>query len=181
MMASPRRHALVLVLVLGVVAFVAQLAGVGGNRPAPRAAKQKVATLAVVPGGAVPDITSTTLASSRIRAKEGDVLQMRGEAIVRARTLRRGTAAQVVCGLRYARSGDASWSLGTPYETVVLERRNARERVRIERSFSVPATDTYRVSVACHVSAPERGAKVTATGATRFERGLPAGAATPVE
>lgn len=181
-MPGHRRQAVVLVLVMGVVALLAQVAGVGAKRSdAPRTAAPKQHVLASIAGGSVPDAGSTTLQSKRIEAKAGEVVKMRGEAQLRVRALPKDGTAQVVCGLRYSRDGDASWSLGTPYETVSLDRAQPRERVTIERTFQAPADDTYRIATSCHVSTPESGAKVTATGETRVGRGLPRGAATPIE
>lgn len=179
-MSSHRRHSVVLVLLLGLAALVAQLAGVGVTRSAgPKPVKRT--TLAVIPGGSVPDIASTRLASSKAVAKADGVVRMRGEVSVVARRLGAGGTAQVVCGLRYSRDGDPSWTLGTPYETVVLTRRHASEHVSIERSFTAPARDTYRVTVTCHLSSPTKGARITASGETRIAHGLPDGAAIPVE
>lgn len=182
MMPRYRRHALLLMLVLGLSALLAQLAGVGATRgPATRAAKPTLKTLTTIPGGSVPDVGSTQLSARAKRARAGEVVQMRGDVTLAARRVARGGVAQVVCGLRYSRDRDASWTLGTPYEAVVLTKTGARRRLRIERSFTAPASDVYRVAVACHVSAPERGAKVRASGATRLALGLPDGAAIPVE
>jgi hypothetical protein len=180
MMRPHRRQALLLVLMMGIVALLAQVAGVGGTRSAkPTGPAQR--TLSVLPGGSVPDLGSTKLESTSIRASEGEALRMRATATVRAAKLPKRGVAQVVCGIRYSRAGDASWSLGTPYETVLLKRRGATEKVTIERSFAAPASDTYRMSVACHVASPSTGATVTATGAMRAAVGLPSGAATPIE
>lgn len=180
-MRSPRRQAVLLVVVMGVVALVAQLAGVGGRQAPPATtAAPRASTLAVIAGGAVPDIASTTLASTSTRVAAGDVLRMQATATVTAEALGSADAAQVVCGIRYSRDADPAWTLGTPYETVVL-RAGQRTEIPIERSFEAPAADTYRMSTACHVSSPRSGAKVTASGAMRVAAGLPAGAATPVE
>lgn len=181
MIHSPRRHAVVLVLVLGVAAFLAQVAGVGSGRSsAPRSGAPAPRLVATIPGGSVPDVGSTRLDAADARAKAGDVLRMRGDVRLAGRARRGGGATHVVCGLRYSRSGDASWTLGTPYETVVLRGRRMKERITIERSFVAPAADQYRVAVACHVSAPATKARVMATGSVRLVRGLPSGAATPV-
>lgn len=177
-MMSHRRHSVVLVLLLGIAALVAQLAGVGGTAGTARKAPSR-ATLSVVPGGAVPDVSSTRLATSKRAAAADEVVRMRGEASIVARSLGSAGVAQVVCGLRYSRDDDASWTLGTPYETVVLTKATASEHVVIERSFTAPEADTYRASVACHVSSPARGARVTASGETRLALGLPDGAAIP--
>ncbi len=175
-----RRQALVLVLMMGIVALLAQVAGVAGTKSAkPTGPAQR--TLAVIPGGSVPDVGSTKLESVSIKAAEGDALRMRATATVRATALPKRAVAQVVCGIRYSRAGDASWSLGTPYETIQLKAKGATEKLTIERSFSAPAGDTYKMSVACHVASPSTGATVTATGAMRAAVGLPSGAATPVE
>lgn len=180
MMRPHRRQALVLVLMMGIVALLAQVAGVGQTRST-TSARPTQKTLAVVPGGSVPDLGSTKLKSTSIKASEGEALRMRATATVRATTLPKRSVAQVVCGIRYSRAGDASWSLGTPYETVLLTSRGATQKVTIERSFSAPTTDTYRMSVACHVASPSTGATVTATGAMRAAIGLPSGAALPIE
>lgn len=179
-MRSHRRHAFALVLVLGIAAFVAQVAGVGTTSSKPTPAAKPVGTrLATLAGAAVPDIGSTKLAASSLQARAGDVLRMRAVAKVAAGAVGRSGAAQVVCGIRYSRAGDASWSLGDPYETVVLK-RGGHDTVTIERSFDAPASDTYRMSTACHVASPTTGATVTATGTMQVEAGLPAGAATPI-
>jgi hypothetical protein len=178
-MPSHKRQTLVLVLLMGIAALVAQVAGVGGSRSAPRGATVGK-PLAVIPGGSVPDLGSTTLASAKRTATKDEVVQMHGDASLVSRRLGTAGIAQVVCGLRYSRDGDPAWTLGTPYETIVLTRGRASDHVKIERSFTAPADDTYRVSVACHLSSPAKGAKVTATGSTRFALGLPEGAATPV-
>lgn len=174
-----RRQALVLVLMMGIVALLAQVAGVGSKQgrtpPAPRAA-----AIAVVPDGSVPDIMSTKLKETSTTAAEGDVVRMSATATVRATKLRSSSVAQVVCGIRYSRAGDPSWSLGTPTETVQLAERGASKTVSISRSFQAPARDTYRMSMACHVAAPATGATVTATGTMRSALGLPDGAATPI-
>jgi hypothetical protein len=180
MMRPHRRQALVLVLMMGIVALLAQVAGVGGTRSTKAKASGQRA-IAVLPGGTVPDVGSTKLESASVRAGEGDAVRMRATATVRATKLRARTSAQVVCGIRYSRAGDASWSLGTPYETIQLAKRGASEKVTIERSFAAPASDTYRMSVACHLAAPATGATVTASGAMRASVGLPTGAAQPVE
>lgn len=179
MIRSHRRHAAMLVLVLGITAFLAQLAGVGANRSSTPTAAPGVA-LAALPGGAVPDRTSTQLDTVTVEAKAGDVLRMRGTAKLRAGALGSAKSAQVVCGIRYARKGDASWSLGDPYKTVVL-RRGGSVNVDIERSFNAPADDSYRMISACHIAAPADGATVMATGTMRVEAGLPQGSAVPVE
>ena len=175
-----RRQMLVLVPLLGVVALVAQVAGVGTSERS-RAPKQRTVELATIPGGAVVDQGSTPLEHARVRAGEGEVVRMRADVVVRARRLARGETAQVVCGIRYSRDDDASWTLGTPYETIVLDRRGARDRVRIERSFAAPADDRYHMTAACHVASPTDGATVIARGSMRVSLGLPAGAAEPVE
>lgn len=181
MMRPHRRHSLVLVLLMGIVALLAQIAGVGGTRgTSPKASGPAARTLAVIPGGSVPDVGSTKLQSASIRAGEGEAVRMRATATVRATKLPRRGVAQVVCGIRYSRAGDASWSLGTPYETVLLRRVGATEKVTIERSFSAPKSDTYRTAVACHVASPSLGATVTASGGMRASIGLPTGAAQPV-
>lgn len=176
-----RRQALVLVLTMGVVALLAQVAGVGGTRSTSAPTAPAWRTLAVVPGGTVPDVGSTKLESASIQAGEGEAIRMRATATVRATTMPRRGVVQVVCGIRYSRAGDASWTLGTPYETVQIARRAAAEKVTIERSFAAPASDTYRTAMACHVASPSTGASVTATGGMRVAVGLPTGAATPVE
>lgn len=176
-----RRQALVLVLMMGIVALLAQVAGVGGTRSARPSPGPAQKAIAVIPGGTVPDLGSTKLRSANVRAAAGDAVRMRATATVRvAKAPRRGVV-QVVCGIRYSRAGDASWTLGTPYETVQLTRRGASEQVTIERSFTAPEADTYRTSMACHVASPSTGASVTATGGMRASVGLPTGAATPVE
>jgi hypothetical protein len=179
-MRPSRRQVLVFVPLLGVVALAAQLAGVGTTERdrAPRATWKQLTT---IPGGTVPDVSSTKLAATSLRASTGDVVRMRATARLQATRLPRSARAQVVCGIRYSRAGDPSWTLGVPYESVVLDRRGASDRVVIERSFTAPATDRYRMSATCHVQSPERGARVSATGSVRASRGLPAGAATPVE
>jgi hypothetical protein len=179
-MKTSTRHALPLILLMGIFALLAQVAGVGGTSST-RSGAAAGKTLATIAGGSVPDIGSTKLASAKRTADQDEVVQMHGEADVVARSLGKSGVVQVVCGLRYARDGDRSWTLGTPYETVSLTRAKPREHVTIDRSFAAPARDTYRVSVACHRSSPGKGVKVTATGATQLELGLPAGAATPVE
>ncbi len=174
-----RRQALLLILMMGIVALLAQIAGVGGTRSTTATTAQR--TLAVLPGATVPDIGSTKLASASLKVGEGETLRMRASATVKGTRLPAKGVAQVVCGIRYARAGDASWTLGTPYETVQLSRRAPSDKVTIERSFSAPASDTYRMSVACHVVSPATGATVTASGTMRAAAGLPSGAATPVE
>jgi hypothetical protein len=174
-----RRQLLVLVPLMGVVALVAQVAGVGTTERdrAPRASTKALAT---IPGGTVPDVGSTVLGQTSLRASKGEVVRMRATVRVQATDLPRGQVAQVVCGIRYSRAGDPSWTLGSAYETVVLDRRGARERVQITRSFAAPARDRYQTSAACHVVSPRRGARITASGEMRSARGLPAGAAIPV-
>jgi hypothetical protein len=175
-----RRQMLSLVLLLGVTALLAQLAGVGTTEKS-RTTKTRSHTLATIPGSSVPDIGSTKLASGSLRAAEGETVRMRATARLHVRKLARGEFAQVVCGIRYSRDGDASWTLGYPTETIVLDHRGAREKVVVERSFNAPARDRYRASATCHVASPQSGAKVGAIGSLRLGRGLPAGAATPVE
>ena len=181
MMRPHRRQALVLVLMMGIVALLAQLAGVAGTSSTKKTTAPAQKTLAVIPGGSVPDVGSTKLESASVTAGEGEAVRMRATATVTATALPKQAVAQVVCGIRYSRAKDAAWSLGTPYETVQLTSRGASEQVTIERSFSAPASDTYRMSVACHVAAPALGATVTASGGMRAATGLPSGAATPVE
>lgn len=180
-MHSHRRHAVVLVLVLGLVALVAQLAGVGARRPHATTARISGAKLATIVGGTVPDRGSTTLQRTSIRARDGETVRMTGVAHLKVAKLGRRATAQVVCGLRYSRDGDAAWTLGTPYENVTLASAGAVDEVHISRSFDAPANDTYRMSVACHVFAPGRGADVRATGTMRASLGLPTGAAIPVD
>jgi hypothetical protein len=174
-----RRQLLVLVPLMGVVALVGQLAGVGTTERdrAPRASTKALST---IPGGTVPDVGSTVLGRTTLQASAGEVIRMRASVRLRATHLPRGQVAQVVCGIRYSRAGDPSWTLGSAYETVMLDRRGARERVQITRSFAAPARDRYRISATCHVVSPKRGARVTASGQMRSARGLPAGAAIPV-
>lgn len=171
-----------LVLMMGIVALLAQMAGVGGTRAtkstSASAAGQR--TLAVIPGGSVPDLGSTKLETASVRAAAGEAVRMRATATVTAKALPRKGVAQVVCGIRYVRAGDPSWSLGSAYETVQLRTRGASERVTIERSFAAPVADTYRMTAACHVASPATGATVTASGAMRAAIGLPDGAAQPV-
>lgn len=175
-----RRQLLLLVPLLGVVALLAQVAGVGTTeRDRPKRATWH--ELSVIAGGTVPDVGSTELATTSIRAGADEVVRMRAAMRVRARSLPRGESAQVVCGIRYSRDGDPSWTLGVPYETVLLDRRGARDRIVVERSFNAPARDQYRMAATCHVQSPEAGATVIATGAMRARRGLPDGAAIPVE
>jgi hypothetical protein len=181
MMLSHRRHAVMLVLVMGVVALVAQLAGVGGaTHRATKAKAPRALTLATIPEGSVPDVGSTSLAKTSVKATRGQTVRMSGRAKVAAGAVGKAGAAQVVCGIRYSRAKDASWSLGVPYDTVTLKHRGAKDSVSLDRSFEAPATDTYHMSMACHVSAPAKGAKVTGSGSMRAALGLPAGAATPV-
>ena len=166
---------------LGVIALVAQFAGVGATSHPSRAKRERTVTLATLPGGAVPDIGSTSVDATTVRAAKDETVRMAADVTVRARKLARGEAAQVVCGIRYSREGDAAWTLGTPYETVVLQGAGASERVSIDRSFTAPAADRYRMSASCHVASPASGATVTARGRMRAHLGLPEGAATPVE
>lgn len=174
-----RSQMLSLVLLLGIVAMLAQVAGVGtterARTKAPRAHK-----LAVLPGSSVPDVGSTKLASSSIKVSDGETIRMAATAKLRVRSLPKRAVAQVVCGIRYSRDGDASWTLGYPSETVVLKRRGALDTVTVERSFTAPATDRYRMAATCHVAAPSTKVNVDATGSLKLARGLPAGAATPV-
>jgi len=173
-----RRHLLSLAALVVVAVVAAQVAGVGGSRGTAKH-RTTAKVLALVPGGAVPDITSTTLASTSVKAKRGETLRMRSSASLRTVRLRAGRTAQVVCGIRYSRAGDPSWTLGTPYETVTLARAGARKTVRLERTLETPARDTYRMSSTCHVVSPETGVRITATGTMRGARGLPKGAAKP--
>lgn len=165
-------------LVLGVAVLGAQVAGVGGTRPATAPAPASSA-LATVAGSAVPDVGSTKLASSSVKTGAAETVRMRAKATVTATAFSASGTATVVCGIRYSRDGDASWTLGTPYETTVLTTRSARATVAIDRSFAAPAGDTYRMSVACHVSTPVKGARVTGTGSITTALGLPDGAAQP--
>ncbi|MCW2927608.1 MAG: hypothetical protein JWM86_1576 [Thermoleophilia bacterium] len=179
MMGSHRRQAVVLVLLMGIVSAIAQLAGVGTQRAVTATTTSR--TLATIPGGTVPDRSSTRLAGTVVEVDAGETVRMSGSATLVAKAIGKARSAQAVCGIRYRRDGDAGWSLGTPYETVVLSRTGASDTVRIERSFAAPAADTYRMSFACHVVSPAKGAKVTASGTMRTKLGLPDGAATPVE
>jgi hypothetical protein len=178
MMATRRSRIISLLMALAVAALVAQLGGVGGTRQAAHAAKPK--RLATMSGASVPDVGSTQLAATSVKAGAGDTVRMTAKASVAAAALPKGATAAVVCGIRYSRAKDAAWTLGTPYETTMLPTRTTHRSVTIERSFAAPAADTYRMSVACHVSAPAKGAKVNATGTIRVARGLPSGAAKPV-
>lgn len=176
MMRHHKRQAFTLVLVLGVVALVAQLAGVGSHQAGSTGGRGG-RTLATIPGGSVPDIGSTTLAKRSIRLDADETLRMRATA--RLRAVRAGRGTQAVCGIRYWRRGDRAWTLGTPYETVTLPRSGKARKVTIVRSIEAPAADRYELRLACHVSAPGKGAKVRATGSLTTHRGLPDGAATP--
>lgn len=174
-----RRQALLLVLIMGLVALLAQVAGVGtkvGTAPAPT-----WRSLAVVAGGSVPDVGSTGLERAVVDATEGETVRMRATADLRLARVPRGERVEVVCGIRYGRAGDRSWTLGVPYEATVLDRSSSRARVVVERTFAAPASDRYRMDVACHVLSPVTGASVTATGSMRAALGLPAGAARPVD
>jgi hypothetical protein len=176
-MGNRKSQVISLLLLMGIAALGAQVAGVGGSRP--DVAGAKATRLAVLPGASIPDFASSTLASKQVKASTDETVRMSAKAVVTASTLPRAETAVVVCGIRYARDRDAAWTLGTPYETIVLKRRGSRQTVKIERSFAAPARDTYRMSVACHVSAPSKGAKVSATGSMGVTRGLPRGAAIP--
>lgn len=174
-----RQQTLVLILLMGIVALLAQVAGVGTK--VSKAPTTKARTLAVVAGGSVPDVGSTELDATSVDVREGETVRMRGVSRVTLTRARRGDRVQVVCGIRYGRAGDPSWTLGVPYEATVLERGSSRARVVVERSFEAPATDRYRMAVACHVQSPEEGASVSATGSMRVALGLPSGAARPVD
>lgn len=165
-------------MLLGVVALAAQLTGVSSTRYNHRTPSWKV--LSTMPGASVPDLASTKLASSSTRARKGETIRMKATMTVRALKFPRSTPAQIVCGIRYSRKNDATWTLGSAYETVILKRRSKSERIPMERSFVVPATDHYRASATCHVQAPSRGSRVLAQGTMRIVHGLPKGAATPV-
>lgn len=174
-----RGHALLLLLLMGVAALLAQVAGVGTKvakapSPAPR-------VLAVVAGGSVPDVGSTELERASADAAEGETVRMRASIDLRLAKVRRAERVEVVCGIRYGRAGDPSWTLGIPYEATVLDRSSQRARVVVERSFTAPAKDRYRMDATCHVRSPATGATVTATGSMRAALGLPAGAARPVD
>jgi hypothetical protein len=175
---TPRRQAFVLILVLGIVALVAQLAGVGTTSKRVATPSKKLATLA---GYAVPDVGSTKLASRTIKVSKGTTIRMKATARVKARKLAAGSTAQVVCGIRYSRDGDASWTLGTPSKSVSLAKKNARAKVTLDRTIAAPANDTYRASVTCHVSSPSSGAHVRGTGMVHLKSGLPAGSAQPTD
>jgi len=180
MMRSPKSQTITLILVLGIVALVAQLAGVGGPRLNAPKRDRAGTTIATLADATVPDIGSTALASTRVKAAEGDALQLRSTATLTVRKLSTSGYAQIVCGIRYSRAGDPAWTLGTPSKTVVLRTVGARQRIAIDRSIAAPATDTYRSAVTCHVASPATGARVVAVGTMRIIKGLPAGAATPV-
>lgn len=174
-----RRQALVLVLLMGLVALLAQVAGVGTKTSRAPAAKSR--TIAVLAGGSVPDVGSTELERTSVTAAKDETVRMRAVVKLRLAKVPRGERAAVVCGIRYARDGDASWTLGVPYETTLLGRSSSRARVVVERSFAAPARDRYRMSATCHVQSPDRGVRVSATGSMRAALGLPAGAARPVD
>ena len=178
MMHARNRKFLVLLLVLGVVALVAQLAGVAGNR-ANSKARPSTLKLTTIPGGTVPDLGSTSLHKTSIRAAEGDVVRMRSSARVHATSFGADGTVQAVCGILYRRDGDVSWTLGTPYETVTLTKSSPQHDVVLTRSFDAPARDRYRAISACHVLAPDSGATVRASGSMRLMKGLPRGAARP--
>lgn len=160
-----------------LVAVIAQVAGVGG----PRGAQVRGAKVATLPGAPVPDVASTKLASTKVRAGEGETVRMSATAQLLADALPKAAAGsgQGVCGIAYSRDGDPSWTLGVPYETLTL-RRGKTAKVTIERSFAAPESDTYRMTVRCHVAAPATGAKVRGNAVISAKLGLPKGAAKPV-
>lgn len=165
-----------LVACVAIVAAIAQVAGVGGPRGAHKPVRgMSVATLA---GAPVPDLGSTKLASAKVKVAQGETVRMSATAQLLADKLRGTKAGQGICGIAYSRDGDASWTLGTPYETLDLK-VGKTAKVTIERSFAAPADDTYRMAVRCHVSAPAKGAKVRGNAGISTRVGLPAGAAKP--
>lgn len=176
---SPRsryRRIAGLIACIALVAAVAQVAGVGATRGTTKAVKgTSVATLA---GAPVPDIGSTKLASAKVTVDEGETVRMSATAQLLADKLPKVKAGQGVCGISYTRDGDASWTLGTPYETLDLK-VGKTAKTTIERSFAAPADDTYRMEVRCHVSAPATGGKVRGNAGISTRVGLPAGAAKP--
>lgn len=162
-----------------IIAVLAQIAGVSGKRGIVKVVQgTSVATVANSP---VPDVISTKLASTKIYAKSGETVRMKSTAQLRADYLPKDTErGQGVCGLTYTRDADAAWTLGIPYETMLLK-LDKTEKVHIDRSFIAPADDTYRVEVRCHVSAPDTGAKVRGNAIVSMKLGLPDGAATPIK
>lgn len=179
MLASRRSQALTFTMLVAIVALVAQLAGVGSTRPDSGSGGPTAQKLAVLPGSAVPDIGSTSLASTTATVAAGTTVRMQSEATVSG-SLSGDGVAQIVCGIRYSRDNDPSWTLGTPYETVTLRTGHTSEKVKIERSFAAPAADTYRTATVCHVSSGSASAAVSGTGSMRLQRGLPEGSDTPI-
>lgn len=168
---------LVLIAAVGIIATLAQIAGVGGLRGHHKTVNgTNIATLA---GAPVPDIGSTKLASAKIRVNAGTTIRMSGRAHIFTDKLNHATKhGQGVCGIAYSRDGDASWTLGTPYKTITLTAGKMTNST-ITRSFTAPATDTYRFAERCHIATPASGAKARGTGALSINTGLPKGAATP--
>lgn len=181
MRSRQRNNLVTLVLMLGVVALIAQLAGVGAKRPHDDRGPRLV-RLATLPGATVPDSGSTSIMSTSVRARAEEAVRMTGTATLAATHVPPGASAQVVCGIRYSRAGDPAWTLGAAYEQVTLGARGTlRKTVTIERSFAAPAADRYSMTMACHVSSPASGARVSASGSMDASLGLPPGAATPAD
>ena len=170
---------LTLIAAVGIIATLAQVAGVGGLRGGGDHKTVRGADIATLAAAPVPDIGSTKLASTSIQVKAGTTVRMSGRAhIVTDKLGGKAKRGQGVCGIVYSRDGDASWTLGTPYETISL-RAGATTNTTISRSFAAPATDTYRMAMRCHIAAPGTGTKARGTGGFSVDTGLPDGAAKP--
>src|SRR5690606_32230366 len=74
MMGNRRSRAISLLLVLGIAALGAQVAGVGSKRPGPKVVSPK--TISALPGASIPDVGSTTLASTKVAATEGEIIRL---------------------------------------------------------------------------------------------------------
>jgi hypothetical protein len=170
---------LTLLAAVGIIATLAQVAGVGGLRSGGHHKVVRGADIATLAAAPVPDIGSTKLASTSVRVKAGTTVRMSGRAHIATDKLGgKAKHGQGVCGIIYSRDGDRSWTLGTPYETIDL-RIGKTTNTTISRSFAAPATDTYRMAMRCHIAAPAKGSKARGTGGFSVDTGLPEGAAKP--
>lgn len=150
------------VLLLAAVAIMAQLAGVVASRPASTSPKD-ARPLAYIPAVPVPDRASTVLATKQVRVERGRTLRMSTTATLSRLGARDGLA-RVTCGIQYDRADDPTWTLGVPYQATELEAGDRTRTVRITRTVIAPATDTYRLRLACHVAHRVGGARIAARG-----------------
>jgi hypothetical protein len=152
------------VLLLVVVALVAQVAGTSGPARTPITVKPLL-------GVPVPTKDSTRVATTSLKLATGHGVRVTGSATLTKAATKPATA-HAACAIVGSRDGDRGW---TPVELPETLGRDPRQQVvtltnaapkkilRFSTVVNAPADDTYRLHVACGVTGA--AAKVTALGA----------------